>query len=637
MISLARLGLPRLALALLLLLSVRAPAFAVERILLFISDVTVERNGDLSVTETIRVEAEGREIRRGILRDFPTRYTRPDGSLVEVGFKVQSVTRNGAVETYATESIGNGVRIRIGSANVLLDRGQHEFVIRYRTTRQLGFFADYDELYWNATGNGWTFGIDQAEARITLPAGVPFKQSAFYTGPQGAQGRDASVIQQQPGRIVFRTTRPLPPRSGLTVAAAWQKGVVDVPSSAQQAGYWLGDNLLIVFGVLGSALLLGYYAFAWTRVGRDPTAGTIIPMFAPPGGMSPAAVRFVDRMGFDDRGFTAAIINLGVNGHLRIVDSGKSSTLQRVTGGRAVAAEEQALATNLFRSSHSVQLVQTNHETLGKAKTALKEGLDSAYLGKLFTNNYGWSGIGLLLLVLLASILVLVTVAGPRYAPAGGLLASLLIPLPFVMMGAAMTFSAWQRTIGGTWQLIAGVIILVIAAAAGLFGVWSTAPGTAHLLVPIVLFATAAVAGLAFQWLKAPSVTGRKTMDDIEGFRLYLGTAEEDRLNAMQSPEKTPELFERFLPYAVALDVQNVWAKRFAGVLAAAGTAAAAWYVGNQNWSNDPVSFTDHLSSDLSSTISSASTAPGSTSSGGGSSGGGSSGGGGGGGGGSGW
>lgn len=156
--------------------------------------------------------------------------------------------------------------------------------------------------------------------------------------------------------------------------------------------------------------------------------------------------------------------------------------------------------------------------------------------------------------------------------------------------------------------------------------------------MPVALFAAAAAAGMAFQWLKVPSLAGRKTMDDIEGFRLYLGTAEEDRLNAMNSPEKTPELFERFLPYAVALDVHNAWAKRFAGVLAAAGaTAAASWYVGNQNWANDPVAFADHLGSDLSQTIASAFTAPGSSDSdsGGGSGGGGSSGGGGGGG--SGW
>jgi hypothetical protein len=90
--------------------------------------------------------------------------------------------------------------------------------------------------------------------------------------------------------------------------------------------------------------------------------------------------------------------------------------------------------------------------------------------------------------------------------------------------------------------------------------------------------------------------------------------------------------------------VENTWAKRFAGVLAAAGAGAAvgAWYAGNQNWSNDPVAFADHLGSDLAQTVASASTPPGSSDGGsgggsGGSSGGGSSGGGGGGGGGSGW
>jgi uncharacterized membrane protein len=137
-------------------------------------------------------------------------------------------------------------------------------------------------------------------------------------------------------------------------------------------------------------------------------------------------------------------------------------------------------------------------------------------------------------------------------------------------------------------------------------------------------------------------------MDQIEGFREYLGVAEEDRLNALNPPDKTPELFERFLPYAIALDVENAWAQRFAAVLAAASTAAAGtavatstWYAGSGNWSSDPVGFANHLGSDLSQTISSASTAPGSSDSGdgggSGSGGGGSSGGGGGGGGGGGW
>ena len=143
--------------------------------------------------------------------------------------------------------------------------------------------------------------------------------------------------------------------------------------------------------------------------------------------------------------------------------------------------------------------------------------------------------------------------------------------------------------------------------------------------------------------MKAHTKEGRAITDQIEGFRQYLGVAEEDRLNALHPPDKTPELFERFLPYAIALDVENAWAKRFAGVLAAASVAAATrdWYEGHSDHARDPASFASYLCHSLSQTVSSASTPPGSSgsdsSSSGGSDGSGSSGDGGGGGGGDGW
>ena len=155
------------------------------------SDVAVQRDGALLVAETITVRAEGIEIRRGIYRDFPTRYKGRRGGQVRVGFELLGVTKNGAPEPAATETIGNGVRIRIGQRGGLPRAGDYRYVIRYRTTRQLGRFDDFDELYWNVTGNGWAFPIDQAEVRITLPSPATFGQRAFYTGPQGATGQQA--------------------------------------------------------------------------------------------------------------------------------------------------------------------------------------------------------------------------------------------------------------------------------------------------------------------------------------------------------------------------------------------------------------------------------------------------------------
>jgi hypothetical protein len=328
-----------------------------------------------------------------------------------------------------------------------------------------------------------------------------------------------------------------------------------------------------------------------------------------------------------------------VNGHLRISGTGKSTLLERRDGGKSMPAPERTMESRLFGSRPSLLLDESNHEPLRKARSALQEGLSDAYLGKLFRNNFGWSGLGLAASILLVVAVIACVVMTRSQDQAATLLVGMLLPAPFIMGGSALAYAGWQHERWGWLLAIAGIALMVGSAVVGLVIMSANARGVVDLVPAVAPFALASIVGLAFRWLQAPTVAGRKIMDQIEGFRLYLGVAEEDRLDALNPPDKTPELFERFLPYAVALDVENRWAQRFAGVLAAAGTTAvaASWYAGNQNWTQNPVAFADHLSNDLSQTIAAASTPPGSSSDGGGSSGGGSSGGGGGGGGGSGW
>lgn len=635
-------ALARIALALAMVAGALRPAAAVERILQFVSDVRVERNGDLRVTETIRVQAEGREIRRGILRDFPTTYHRRDGARVEVGFEVEQVTRGGMPEAFAIERLANGVRVRIGRANVLLPIGTHEYVISYRTTRQIGFFPAYDELYWNATGTGWTFAIEAVEARITLPKRVPIRQSAFYTGPQGARGSDAQVAHQEPGVIVFRTTKPLPPRSGLTVAAAWDKGVVAEPDTAQRARWWLADNLPLVVAGSGLLLLIVYYAVGWLRVGRDPRRGTVIPLFEAPEGLSAAAVRYIWRMGSDNRVFAAAVLDLAVHGHLSLSDRGGAVQLDQRRNGRPIGRAEAAMKTKLFATADRLSLDQSNHEPLGRARDALNQALASAYRGRLFHANTGWAVLGALLWLALFAAIALSLLANPQEDVTAGF----LIGTAFASAGGLTLGYVW-RSLRRGGSLFNHIFIGGIAAVFTLVGLGlllGSARGPLELAAFLVPPLAAQLVAFGFSMLKAPTAQGRRRMDEIEGLRQYLGVAEEARLEFMHPPEKTPELFERFLPYAVALDVENTWAQRFAGVLATAATAAAAagvasWYHGDRDMLSDPAAFAERLGSDLSQTIAAAATPPGSSDSGGssGSSGGGSSGGGGGGGGGSGW
>jgi uncharacterized membrane protein YgcG len=651
----------RLLLSLSLFAAFAGAANGYELIQRFESEVEVQENGDLIVTEHITVESDLREIRRGILRDFPTTYELPNGRRVVVGFDVMLVLRNGKDEPYSVESLYNGKRIRIGSSSVMLRRGQHKYTIVYRTTRQVGFFRDFDELYWNVTGTGWTFEIDQVRATIRLPRGAQIQARSFYTGPQGGTGKDAAVLVEDGNLISFRTTKRLPVQNGLTVSVAWQKGIVSPPGPVLAAKYFFFDNIAACLSVLGFAMVFLYFFYQWFRYGRDPAKGTIIPVFEPPAGMSAAGMRYVDKYAsYDNKTFTAAIVELGVKGHLKITEKDNVTSVEKRDRGKHIYDGEEAIKRHFFpkEKHNTLELKKENHVRIGGANDALKENLKRLY-DDLFRNNYAKWGFGLFL-TFIAVVLCLFGI-GIQFKSGfatDAFIGTLLPIIPLLLASFALNNGFTARD--DNWILISvGVIFGIIPAAIGLFYVWKNADGFYELIPTICAFASTMLCAFYLEWMEAPTPEGRKALDHIEGFREYLSTADEGpRLEAFHPPEKTPELFERMLPYAIALDVENSWAEKFKNVLAAAALAPAAaaatgavissWYSGNRDWGSDLGGVTSAVSSSLTTVVASSSVAPGTSSSysgsssssssySGGSFGGGSSGGGGGGGGGSGW
>lgn len=234
--STARTALTLLSVALTLTLlvtpgSARAAGENAEKILSFSSLITVNPDASMTVSETIRVRVTGEQIKRGIFRDFPTTYTDPAGNRYVVGFAVASVTRDGKPEAHHTEKRTNGIRVYMGRKDHRVPPGEHSYTLTYTTDRQLGFFKRHDELYWNVTGNGWDFQIDTVEAAVVPPPGVPSGSLTLeaYTGPSGAKRRDYRAAAAPDGGAVFRTTRPLAPREGLTIVVGWPKGFVAEP------------------------------------------------------------------------------------------------------------------------------------------------------------------------------------------------------------------------------------------------------------------------------------------------------------------------------------------------------------------------------------------------------------------------
>jgi uncharacterized membrane protein YgcG len=626
--------------ALLLFFALTAPGFAEERILSFESDVAIQEDGALDVTETITVRAEGDRIRRGILRDFPTRYEGRHGGQVRVGFDLIGVTRNGEPETAVREAIRNGVRIRIGKEDLFLDPGDHRYVIRYRTDRQLGRFDGFDELYWNVTGTGWIFPIDRVDARITLPRPARFGQHSVYTGPQGATGKQARVVEEKPGQIHFQTTGPLGPYEGLTVAVAFPKGIVADASASARQRWWLTDYGPIAAGVLGLLGTIAFYWIAWKRAGRDPVAGTVVPLFSPPDDLTPAAMRYVWKMKADNRAFAAALVDLGVKGHVRLVEedggwfSSDTTRIERQSSGTPLPAAEEAMLRELAMTGESIEMKQENHAKFRTARNALDEDFKSRFEGKMFHRNWGWA-VGGALLVLAALWLTAAAIAAATGAAEP---ATIVVGVGALLTAALLCLLVQYSGAVGKCLLVVGIFLFGALAMGVGFPIVEAALSSGWILPILIPLVAVPLVASAFWWMSAPTREGRKLLDRIAGFRQYLSIAQGERLDRMTAPDDTPEIFEKYLPYAIALGVENEWADRFRGVLAAAsaqsGQQGFSWYSGSHSPWDDASGFVSDVGSSLASSVSSASTAPGSSS---GSGGGGSSGGGGGGGGGGGW
>jgi len=630
----------RLGLALLLCLMLSDSSTARERILDYHSEITVEQDGSMLVAEHIRVRAEGKKIKRGIYRDFPTRYKDHLKNSYRVKFDLLGVKRDGVREPYHTEARGNGIRIYAGRKDLFLPRGEYSYTITYRTNRQLGFFKEFDELYWNVTGNGWDFPIDHASARVSLPPGIPPDSIRVegYTGLQGSKNQDYTAQVEHDATATFATTRPLNRHHGLTIVTSWPKGHVTEPSDEQRLSWLVQDNRSTVVGAGGMLLLLLYYLAAWHKVGRDPEAGVIIPLYQPSTGYSPASMRFISRMGYDNKAFSAAIINMAVKGYLEISEGHDGEFTLRKSGNRDVklAIGEGAIASSLFGDGDtSIVLKQKNHKKIAKALKVHKRSLKGDYEKNYFITNQLYLVPGILLsIAMMAGVIMLLP-----DAEQSGMAIFMSVWLSIWSIGVyALTMSMIASWRGNNRGQAVFLTLFSIPFIAGEIGGIAALVTQVSIIYTITLAAALGINILFDQWLKAPTLAGRRLLDLIDGFRLYLSVAEQDELNFKHPPEKTPELFEQYLPYAIALDVEQQWAERFTLVLNRAmadnSNYHPAWYHGRSWDHNNLTGFTDSVGSAMSSAVSSSSSAPGSSS---GSGGGGSSGGGGGGGGGGGW
>ncbi|MGZ3485005.1 MAG: DUF2207 domain-containing protein [Gemmatimonadaceae bacterium] len=553
------------------------------RIRKFDALLTVHSDGSLDVTEQITIGFTGQW--NGINRDLSLQHKTAQDRATKLDVTIGYVTdetgqRLRVEEQRADNGRTRRLRIYIPGAN----NADRQIIIRYRVANAIRFFfanssvGALDELYWNVTGNSWTMPIDSAHARVVLPESVTPSRTAVYTGALGAISGDAKI--EKVGNVVdFTLLRGLYPYEGMTIGVGWPPGHISSrPSQMQERLY---------AAVQWSPLLIPFIVFilafkAWEKNGRDPEEGSFVVRYEPVAGASPAELgTLVDnRADMDD--ITATLVDLAVRGFIRIEEITESHLL-------GLSKSTDYILHILRERSQWTGLKRHEEFYLSALSTLAPIGESSVKVSELANKFYS----------------SLPAIRGAIY---DSLLASgYYRESPDKVKGKWVAFAVLSAIVGIGLGVIATKMMWVMISPFALIvaGVAST----------IILFAFA-------QIMPARTIAGARAREATLGFKEFLGRVEEERMKKLIT---TPEMFEHFLPYAMALGVADKWAKAFEDIYREPPT----WYVGGTGQFSAS-SFSHSISSMASAAASSMSSSPSSSGSGGGGSSGGGSGGGGG-------
>jgi hypothetical protein len=487
-----------------------------------------------------------------------------------IRIKILEVTEDGQPSKYEMEGGYVSSQLFVGQRNMALDSGEHRFVIRYTVDSALNPGAARDTLFWNATGYEVRVPVAETILAIHLPEGVPVESitavpRAGGRGKSFPRGLESTLerLDDGPGLIAYRATN-LGPHQSLSLALSWPSGYIHKPKFAflRRDAWMLG----------GPAFLFLFYLIAWFSIGPDPKPGAVVARYEPPDGLSPAAARYIASGATDGRSFAAVIAQLAVRGCIRVEIANEKYRLSRLMSDRAaessLAPEEKRVLAALFEDGPAIELSpamdERNAAQNGRYVFHIHEELARGLKGKYFTRHSGIVALGVLGTFLFA--LPLAAIARGSGAT-GAVFLTVWILLCGFMIGFLFEFSfasAWKAAVGagtGWLKLLPGTLAMAVFGGVIVYMLTKLAAGVS----PAYSLMLAAFLLINFGWaprLRRKTPLGRQVSDQIAGFRQFLQKVDQDRLDRLDPSAGAAQDLDRFLPYAIALEVKEAWGDR---------------------------------------------------------------------------
>lgn len=498
-------------------------SFASERILDF--NVTLSLSEDLraDVTEEITVVAEHKNIRRGLVREIPSQSGRR--------IRVKSLLMDGRPHPYFTESNGGNIEINFGNDD-FISRGIHKYTLSYTMDNAVIFGKDFNEVYWNVTGNNWAFPIDNASFRLNLPEGseVINEGISLYTGAYRSKRSDA----KQSGHLFFKTTKQLYPGQGFTVAVPFKNDNIKQP---------LGDKIkAFILKYSAPALcviLMIYYLTTWLRFGKDPKHDGSV-LYAPPNNISPALAGYILKRKFSLRFLSAAFVSLAVKEKIKISKQDKEIEIRQIGDAELEKAEEENAVINCVGRSKVLRLNGKYQEKVKNCADKVQTSLQKQ--GRIYIEkNYKFIIFPICIMLFMQIFIAINTTS------------DLILANIFFMV---LSFALALLAVGINWQLKVNMSVMILAFSPLIF----SSLDEICFLISLILAIPYAV------YMDNASAKGREIYLRLLSFKKYMEKAEKHR-TALSNPEDKLKIFADYLPYAYAFGIQSQWIKNFTKVL----------------------------------------------------------------------
>jgi len=517
------------------------PANAKDRHLKkFFSEIVVMPSGSVDVTENITFQFVGGPW-HGINRYIPIEYSGPRGLNYTLFLDVKDITDNtGAKLRFETSRERHYLNLKIFIPNA--DDSTRTISIHYTVSDALKFFDDHDEFYWNVTGDEWSIPIESAGAHIVLPDGAANLRAKAFTGAYRSTGRDATIEISGTG-VDVQTRDPLPLHEGLTIAVAFDKGAVREPTALSRLCLYLRSNWPLFIPIIAFFAMFWWW---WTH-GRDPRLRPIAAQYQPPDNLSPGEVGTLIDNSVDMRDITASIVDLAVRGYL-VIEETKQDHLLGLTHSKSYIF-------HLKKSRAEWNSLKPHEQELLDGIFAGGNAGDAVPLDAL--HNTFYANIPEIRNQIFASL-----VGDGYYAQRPDSVRS-----SYILFG-----------------IVTGIILI-----AG--GIWLSNHSGMQPLPFIVAGVLTGAIVCGFGWfMPARTQAGARALEGVLGFEDFLAHVESDRFNRTI---KTPEMFEKFLPFAMALGVEKNWSKAFQGIY----TQPPQWYQGSYGPGFYPYMFANDLGS----------------------------------------